>query len=36
MVYIQGVKKLIWEMDHCGVCVHKACDHQDTDVIAKL
>ena len=33
---IQGVKKHISEMDNCGVCVHKACDHQDTAVAAKL
>ena len=33
---IQGLKKLISEMDNCGVCVHKACDHQDTAVAAKL
>ena len=31
---IQGVKKLIKEMDNCGVFVHKACDHQGTDVTA--
>ena len=33
---IQGAKTLIREMDHCGACVCKACDHQDTDVTAKL
>ena len=33
---IQGAKALIREMDHCGVCVRKAGDHQDTAVGAKL